>query len=473
MPRVVSFIVLLAVVILIGAMFFQVMVQFIVPLFLAAVLVVIFKPLHVWVMDHFENKPRVSAAVTTFLIVLIVLLPLGVIMVCTIAEVAEQYYAFNEDHVAGAPAVLPQQPPEIADEGQPLDGPEQIPANEDEKAVEGEDTPEAEDTIENSESTDSDDAEQDDEAVTPGVTVDKTALLAAAEMTMSKINPWLAEIGIDLDPQEVSSYLRDQLTRFAGPVALGSVQALVSTLFSMAIMVLTLYYFFADGPNMVVALMKLSPLDDMYEQELLDKFAAVSRSVVVAVLLSALAQGVLAGVGYFFAGVNNVFLCTVLTTILAMVPFVGATVVWVPICLVLYFYFGYTTSAVVLAIYCTVVVSMVDNLIKPLVLHGQANLHPLLALLSVIGGIQVLGPIGILVGPMLVAFLQALLNMLNKELELLGQESDATGKPVVFATGSPTPDESPPATPSSDAPPPAPPKKTQRSNKHRRKRKRK
>jgi predicted PurR-regulated permease PerM len=60
---------------------------------------------------------------------------------------------------------------------------------------------------------------------------------------------------------------------------------------------------------------------------------------------------------------------------------------------------------------------MVDNIIKPYILHGQANLHPLLALLSVIGGVQVLGPIGILVGPMLVAFLQALVNMLNKEIE--------------------------------------------------------
>ncbi len=506
MPRVVSFIVLLAVVILIGSMFFQVMVQFIVPLFLASVLVVIFKPLHVWVTNHFEEKPRISAAVTTFLIVLIVLLPLGVIMVCTIAEVAEQYYAFNEDHVAGAPALPIQRSAALADADVQRGEDDPSPVTSDDNPVEEEETLEEEDTSTTSDPAEQDEAlkddqeqvsgdenaiadestvegddqvdssgspEEDDEEQTPGVTVDKTALLSAAEMIMSKINPWLAEVGLDLKPQVVSSYLRDQMTRLAGPVALGGVQALVSTLFSLAIMVLTLYYFFADGPNMVVALMKLSPLEDAYEQELLDKFAAVSRSVVVAVLLSALAQGVLAGIGYFFAGVNNVFLCTVLTTILAMVPFVGATVVWVPICLVLYFYFGYTTSAIVLAVYCTVVVSMVDNLIKPLVLHGQANLHPLLALLSVIGGIQVLGPIGILVGPMLVAFLQALLNMLNKELELLGKESDATGKPVVFATGSPNPDESPPTPPSSDKPSPAPPKKSQHSNKHRRKRKRK
>ena len=63
-----------------------------------------------------------------------------------------------------------------------------------------------------------------------------------------------------------------------------------------------------------------------------------------------------------------------------------------------------------------------DNIIKPFVLHGQSNLHPLLALLSILGGVQVLGPVGILVGPMLVSFLQALLNMLRIELDSFGDE---------------------------------------------------
>ena len=481
MPRVVSFIVLLAVIILIGSMFFQVMVQFIVPLFLAAVLVVIFKPLHLWVTSRCENKPRFSAAITTFLIVMIVLLPLGVIMVRTFAEVAEQYYAFNEDHMAGAPVVLPNSQPESAKQPEAAskdvelgsgdatrndDAENNEAVNDDAVNVEPQATGEEAEATSDPETSDDSLLNTDsEETVTPTVRMDKTALLAATEVIVPKINVWLKKIGMsELVPEEVSVYLRDQLEQMAGPAALGGVQALVSALFSLAIMVLTLYYFFADGPNMVVALMKLSPLDDTYEQELLDKFAAVSRSVVVAVLLSAIAQGVLAGIGYFFAGVSNVFLCTVITAIFAMVPFVGATVVWIPICLVLYFNFGYTTSAIVLAIYCTTVVSMVDNLIKPLVLHGQANLHPLLALLSVIGGIQVLGPIGILVGPMLVAFLQALLNMLNKELQLLGQESDTTGKPVVFATSA--------AQEGSSMPPPtALPASSTPAKKHKRKRK--
>jgi predicted PurR-regulated permease PerM len=105
-----------------------------------------------------------------------------------------------------------------------------------------------------------------------------------------------------------------------------------------------------------------------------------------------------------------------LTMVMALVPFVGATVVWVPACLWLYVSEERTGAAVGLALYCGVVVSSADNFIKPWVLQGRSKLHPLLALLSVLGGVQALGPLGILVGPMIVVFLQTLLNILHREL---------------------------------------------------------
>ena len=121
-------------------------------------------------------------------------------------------------------------------------------------------------------------------------------------------------------------------------------------------------------------------------------------------------------------GLESVFLLSVLTMFFAMVPFVGAAAVWVPCCLWLLVVENETGWAIFLAVYGVVVVSMSDNIIKPLILHGQSNLHPLLALLSVIGGVQALGPIGIFVGPMVVSFLQAVLNMFQTELEELGKK---------------------------------------------------
>jgi len=420
-PRVVSFIVLLAVILLIGSMFFQVMVQFIVPLFLAAVLVVIFKPLHLWVLKKCGDRIKLSAAVTTLLIVLIVLLPISLMLFRAVSEGAELYSKFSE--------VDPQLAPSATD-GNAVSPTEDAATNESDE--------------------------------TQGLLVDANSLHVVIDKVTPKINSLLSKLHLpNQDPQVIRKYVDENLKKVAAPLALGGVRVLASTLVGLAIMVLTLYYFFADGPNMVAGLMKLSPLDDTYEQELLDKFGDISRSVVLAVLLSAIVQGALAGIGYFFAGVHNVFFLTVLTAFMAMVPFIGAAAIWVFVCLYL-FYMGASTAAIILAIYCVTVVSMIDNVIKPMVLHGQANLHPLLALLSVIGGIQALGPIGILVGPMLVAFLQALLNMLNKELHLLGQESDATGKPVVFATAAAS-------KAASDAPASLPVQKASRKQKHKKK----
>src|SRR5262245_34500973 len=74
-PRVVSFIALLAIVLLLGAVFFRVMAQFLVPLFLASVLLVVFQPLHRWVTARISRKPRISALITPVLVVLVVLVP--------------------------------------------------------------------------------------------------------------------------------------------------------------------------------------------------------------------------------------------------------------------------------------------------------------------------------------------------------------------------------------------------------------
>jgi predicted PurR-regulated permease PerM len=148
--------------------------------------------------------------------------------------------------------------------------------------------------------------------------------------------------------------------------------------------------------------------------------------------LSAVVQGTLAGIGYFFALPPEapIFLLTAATMVTSLVPFVGAAAVWICVCGWVYFFAphlvdgqlvqGHPLAAILLAIYCTIVVSGIDNVIKPLILHGQSKLHPLLALLSILGGVQVLGPVGILVGPMLVSFLQALLIMLRKELDSFG-----------------------------------------------------
>lgn len=230
----------------------------------------------------------------------------------------------------------------------------------------------------------------------------------------------------------VLRFFTGEASRWLPSITNTATSLVTGLLVGTAIMGVALFYFFMDGAKMINTLMHLSPLDDRHELELLHEFDKVSRAVVLATLLSAAAQGVLGGIGYRIAGLHSVFLLTTLTAVLALIPFVGAAAIWVPCCLYLAFIKepldpdGPRTwlyaKAAFLAVYGFLVISMADNVIKPWVLQGQSKLHPLLALLSVLGGVQALGPIGILIGPMVVAFLQVLLTILQREITTLDEE---------------------------------------------------
>jgi len=208
------------------------------------------------------------------------------------------------------------------------------------------------------------------------------------------------------------AYLQPKLISFGG----GSVAFVIKLLVGLTILLVSLYFFLCDGPSMVHTLMELSPLDNRYEEELLQEFDRTSRAIVLATILSAVAQGLTAGIAYYFLGAPSAFLLTALTIVCALIPFVGTAIVWVPVALFMAFYQDKVPNALGLTLYALLIVGTIDNLIKMLILHGQSQLHPLLALLSVLGGMQALGPIGILIGPLAVTLLQTTLSILRREL---------------------------------------------------------
>src|SRR5205085_4570577 len=105
--------------------------------------------------------------------------------------------------------------------------------------------------------------------------------------------------------------LREKIQGTLAPAALSIAPLFGKIFIGTLIMIVALYYFLADGPKMISAVMRLSPLDERYEQQLLNEFGRISRAVVVATLLTALVQGLLAGIGFRVAGLNAVFLLSV------------------------------------------------------------------------------------------------------------------------------------------------------------------
>ena len=195
------------------------------------------------------------------------------------------------------------------------------------------------------------------------------------------------------------------------------------TVFGIMIFIVTMYFLFADGPRIAKQLMALSPLEERYVEKLLDEFSRVSRAVVSGSLAAAMVQGMLAGVGFRVAGLESVFLLTAVTALTAMIPFVGAAIVWLPASLWLIFIDDRPTAGIMLMVYGAGVISTIDNVIKPWVLHDRSSMHPLAALIGVLGGVQALGPLGVFVGPMVIAFLQTLLGLLHRELLVFSLEN--------------------------------------------------
>lgn len=125
------------------------------------------------------------------------------------------------------------------------------------------------------------------------------------------------------------------------------------------------------------------------------------RAVVFGIVLTALAQGVLAGLGYWVAGVSAPALWGAITALISLIPFVGP-VVWIGLSLSLLAH-GDTQAALGLFLWGALVVSWVDNLIRPIVISGPTRVPFLLVLLGVLGGIHAFGLIGLFLGPVLLA----------------------------------------------------------------------
>jgi len=451
--RLISFLVLLAIIILIGALFYRVMAAFLLPLFLAAVLVVIFSPIHKRILKRWNGRPRLAATTTTSIVGLVVLLP--IIIAATYATVegsrlvknitpgylAESLEDFrrvfrlqipNEDAILESQLLLQKLVDQTALKEDTSDVKSIITGLINAKRLI---------IIEPNQNTASSAFESYsqileklasgagempvDEILNDGIKLREAFGLFRTEYFGGTLKEALIDTA-NPTPEELSAFsdnllnssFRKQLLQ-AGANTLGYFISLIA---GIVIMLIGVYFFLVDGRAMVQTILKLSPLKTDYEKMLIDEFVSISRAVVLATILSALSQGILAGLGFWIAGMNSVLLLTFAATLLAMVPFIGAAAVWFPAAIWLILFADRTGYGVFLLLWGLGPVSLSDNIVKPLVLKNKSKLHPMFALLSVVGGVQALGPIGILTGPMVVVFLQTLLNILHRELSTIDGE---------------------------------------------------
>jgi len=377
--RYVSLAVLLAMLLILGATFYQFVAPFFLPLFLAAVLAIVCQPLHRWVVTRCGGHTAIAAGVTTAALVCAVVVPVLIGTVLAALQLVEFAQTYFSQHTL-----------ETSD----LWNRVVTPALE---AI---------------------------EKVVPGAKSDdlKTQLSANVDQLAKKL------AGTTLS------------------LASSTVGALLSLTIATGMFLIALYYFLADGPHMLAATERLLPLQVEHQRRLWTEFTKATRAVVMATFCAAFAQGIATALALQMLGFGHFLVFLTAATVTALVPVAGTWLVWGP-CAVWLAIQGHWTSAAGLALWGIVVVGLLDNVVRTYILNSDAELHPLLAFVSVIGALQSLGLWGIFIGPIVACCLSALVQIFNQELQEMLQERPRDSGPPQ------TPAVTPPATPPNSAAP--------------------
>jgi predicted PurR-regulated permease PerM len=185
------------------------------------------------------------------------------------------------------------------------------------------------------------------------------------------------------------------------------VMSALGTVVSFVVMLFVLFFVLRDGPALARQVVRMAPVEQRRRTLLWQHLSDVTRAVFLGIGLTALAQGVLLGVGFWIAGLPSPLVFGVIGVILALIPMVGPALLWVPaaIWLAIQGQHGY---AIFLALWGAVVVSLVDNLLRPLLISGRAEVPTLAVFVGVMGGLAAFGFIGLFVGPIVLGLLVAL-----------------------------------------------------------------
>lgn len=200
------------------------------------------------------------------------------------------------------------------------------------------------------------------------------------------------------------------LSQNIGIVFAGIAKVTIGLLLNLFIFLIAFYYFLKDGQKLVRAIVALSPLPDKNDYEILAKLEGTVSSVVRGSLVVAVAQGILAWLGFTIFGVPNPALFGSFTAVAALIPGVGTAVVVTPAVIYL-FVTGSTGQAIGLLVWGITAIGLIDNILGPALMRRGIKIHPFLILLSVVGGLIFFGPIGFLLGPVILSLLFAMIEI--------------------------------------------------------------
>jgi predicted PurR-regulated permease PerM len=201
----------------------------------------------------------------------------------------------------------------------------------------------------------------------------------------------------------------------------GLVKMTVSIVAGLVLTVILIFTFFAEGSAILKYFLSLIPLSEEHKNLLTRETRQVISGTFLGMIATAFAQGFLSGVAYWLVGFSNPSLWALVGIVVTLIPVIGGPTMYVPASIGL-FLTGSYGKAIFLFLFGVGIISTVDNIIKPLIMRGKVDVHPVLLGLCLIGGGLWAGLVGIVIGPLVAALMLAMLRAYKREFEYANQQ---------------------------------------------------
>jgi len=228
------------------------------------------------------------------------------------------------------------------------------------------------------------------------------------DSSVNKLLPEGFNFDVNSKIMELVSSLSNNLAQFFSST--------LNSIVTFALMIFTLFYLLKDGEKWEKGLINIIPLKDEYTNKIINDLKKSINKILKGSLVIALAQGLLAWVGFVIFGVPNAIIWAIIAGIASFIPNLGTSIVSVPAMLFLFFT-GMQLQALGLLLWSILLIGMIDNFLAPYIISKDTEIPSLFILFAILGGMALLGPLGIIIGPLVLSLLYSLVSIYRKELQ--------------------------------------------------------
>jgi predicted PurR-regulated permease PerM len=205
--------------------------------------------------------------------------------------------------------------------------------------------------------------------------------------------------------KNIANYIFVHLTGFT--------QNTLVFLIQFGVMIYALYFFFRDGDRILRRAIRMCFLESGKGKILYEKFVATARATLRVTMLLGGLQGISGGIIFYIAGIEGAMIWGLLMVVLAILPGIGCSIIWAPAGVIMLLG-GHLWEGVAILTFGVLVISLGDNLLRPMLIGSDVELHPLLIFLSTLGGLVVFGLSGFVMGPIVASLFLAIWEMYDQ-----------------------------------------------------------